>query len=383
MYSLTNQQIDYILDDIRARGIEMESLQGDLLDHVCCIIEHNLEANGDFENFYNKTITSFYKKELREIEEETISLLTFKHYYQMKKLMIISGGFSVAAFIGGSFFKIMHWPGASMLLLSAILTASLIFLPLMFILKVREESSTRDKVVTGLGTFFGIISSLGTLFKIMHWPGANLMMFAGLAAFMLLFTPVYFFTGIRNPETKVNTIVSSVIYVLIGGLLFSLMDLRNHDKEHIMKMYAFVQNEHVLLNTKLLQPSYHLVTEMPAIIAIDGICEDLKTLILENEIGQKSIPQDFEAKNLIMQEGQMGAFFVDIPRASQLLADLNAKINAYNATQNGANKIEIEHSVLSLAPYELRNYTNYFVLNNISQLQFQLINLQKTLVATK
>lgn len=381
MYSLTNQQIDYILDDIRARGIEMESLQGDLLDHVCCIIEHNLEANGDFENFYNKTITSFYKKELREIEEETISLLTFKHYYQMKKLMIISGGFSVAAFIGGSFLKIMHWPGASVLLLSAILTASLIFLPLMFVLKVREESSTRDKIVTGLGTVFGIISSLGTLFKIMHWPYANIMMFVGLAAFMLLFIPVYFFTGIRNPETKVNTIVSSVIYVLAGGLLFTLMDLRNHDKEHVMKTFAYIQNEALL--HKMQENSKDSTSQNASAQAINKTAEELKGLILENGTGEKSIPQDFEAKNLIMQEGQVGAFFVDNSAASRLLTDLNAKIAQYNATQNGASKIDMEHSVLSLPPYELRNYSNYFILNNISQLQFQLINAQKSLVAAK
>lgn len=381
MYSLTNQQIDYILDDIRARGIEMESLQGDLLDHVCCIIEHNLEANGDFENFYNKTIASFYKKELREIEEETISLLTFKHYYQMKKLMIISGGFSVAAFIGGSFLKIMHWPGASMLLLLAILTASLIFLPLMFVLKVREESSTRDKVVTGLGTIFGILFSLSTLFKIMHWPYANMMMFVGLAIFMFLFVPIYFFTGIRNPETKVNVIVSSVIYILAGGLMFSLIDLRNHEPEHTMKMYAFMENEALL--HKMQENSQDSTSQNAAAQAINKTAEDLKGLILENGTGEKNIPQDFEAKDLIMQEGQIGAFFVDIPRASQLLADLNAKITAYNVTQNGANKIEMEHSVLSLPPYELRNYTNYFILNNISQLQFQLINAQKSLVATK
>lgn len=381
MYSLTNQQIDYILDDIRARGIEMESLQGDLLDHICCIIEHNLEANGDFESFYNKTITSFYKKELREIEEETISLLTFKHYYQMKKLMIISGGFSVAAFIGGSFLKIMHWPGASMLLLLAILTASLIFLPLMFVLKVREVDSTRDKVVTGLGTFFGIISSLGTLFKIMHWPYANMMMFVGLVVFMFLFVPVYFFTGIRNPETKVNVIVSSVIYILAGGLIFSLIDLRNHETEHKMKMYAFMQNEALL--HKMQQNSKDSIAQNIEIQSINKTAEELKGMILENGTGEKNIPQDFEAKNLVMQEGQIGAFFVDIPRASQLLTDLQTQMKQYNATQNETNKIAMEHSILSLAPYELRNYTNYFVLNNISQLQFQLINVQKTLVATK
>src|ERR1700755_3378054 len=94
MYHLSDQQIDHILSDISARGVEMESLQQNLLDHVCCIIEQNLEENGDFESFYQKTIKTFYKDALWEIEEETISLLIFKNYYTMKKIMINCGIFS-------------------------------------------------------------------------------------------------------------------------------------------------------------------------------------------------------------------------------------------------------------------------------------------------
>ena len=81
MYCLSDKQIEYILNDIRRNGVEMEDLQLNLLDHICCIIEQNLEENGDFENFYSATLKTFYKKELREIEEETKTLLTFKNYY--------------------------------------------------------------------------------------------------------------------------------------------------------------------------------------------------------------------------------------------------------------------------------------------------------------
>ena len=45
MYRLNDQQIDYILSDIGARGVEMESLQLNLLDHICCIVERDLEEN--------------------------------------------------------------------------------------------------------------------------------------------------------------------------------------------------------------------------------------------------------------------------------------------------------------------------------------------------
>ena len=80
MYQLSEKQIDFILDDIKKRGIQIESLQQNLLDHVCCILENEMNAEDDFEKLYSNTIQKFYKKELFEIEQETNDLLTFKTF---------------------------------------------------------------------------------------------------------------------------------------------------------------------------------------------------------------------------------------------------------------------------------------------------------------
>ena len=76
MFCITDQHIDYILDDIRRNGIETEDLQYNLLDHICCLAEQNLSDGADFEAFYRRTIKQFYRNELRELEEETKLLLT-------------------------------------------------------------------------------------------------------------------------------------------------------------------------------------------------------------------------------------------------------------------------------------------------------------------
>ncbi|HEY4290200.1 MAG TPA: hypothetical protein VGN00_24030 [Puia sp.] len=102
MYSISDQQIDFILHDLAANGIETESLQQDLLDHICTIIERNLEVGGDFDGFYAATVKTFYKKELREIEEETSFLLTMGHRLVLSRniffllLFILFGGPFVA-----------------------------------------------------------------------------------------------------------------------------------------------------------------------------------------------------------------------------------------------------------------------------------------------
>ena len=85
MYSLSDQQIDRILDDIRAHGITIESLQADLVDHICIIIEQELEAGGDFEQCYSRVIRGFYKKELREIEEEALLLVKYGRHWKLSR----------------------------------------------------------------------------------------------------------------------------------------------------------------------------------------------------------------------------------------------------------------------------------------------------------
>jgi hypothetical protein len=85
MYCISDQQIDFILNDLQAQGIEIESLRYDLLDHICIIIEQGLEPGGDFEAFYATAIKAFYKRELLEIEEETIFLLTYSKHLALSR----------------------------------------------------------------------------------------------------------------------------------------------------------------------------------------------------------------------------------------------------------------------------------------------------------
>ena len=226
MYVLTDEQITFILEDIRRNGIESEELQLDLLDHICCVIETEMLPNQNFDEFYRSIIPRFYKRELKEIQEETQLLLTFKNYYTMKKVMIISGAFSALSFTISYLFKIMHWPGALLLFQAGIVFFCFLFLPILSILKVKEQKQRKDKLLIGIATLFGIVICLATLFKVMHWPFASMLWSSSLGILFFLFLPIYFFGGIRNPETKTNTIISSILILTAGGLLFILTNLR-------------------------------------------------------------------------------------------------------------------------------------------------------------
>jgi hypothetical protein len=225
MIALSEKQVQFIHDDLLRNGIEMEDLRMSLVDHICCVIEEEITEDDQFEEFYTRIVTRFYHRHLEEIQEETKLLLTFKHYYAMKNVMIRSGAFTAICFTTGALFKLMHWPGAAFLLLSSILVFSFLFLPILFLFKTREVNLRSQKSLIGIATVFGFLFSMSTLFKLMHWPYASVLWLSSLGILLLVFLPLFFFTGIRVAETKVNTIISSILILVAGGMLFALTAL--------------------------------------------------------------------------------------------------------------------------------------------------------------
>ena len=381
MYALSEQQVDFILNDIKIRGVEMEDLQLNLLDHICCIIECELEPDGNFENFYQKTIPKFFKKELKEIEEETVFLLTFKHYYAMKKTMIISGAISVTALILGSFFKILHYPGAGVLLVLGVGIISFIFLPLMFLLKTKDNSSKRDKLILAIGSLVGMLYCLSTLFAVMHWPGATILWLTTIGMSGLVLIPVYFFTGIRNPETKVNTIVTSILLVGATSCIFIMVNIRPAYQQTLIKIHTYIQSDNLL---KKMQGRLNDTIKNNELVAdINTTCEQIKSLIIENGISQTSIPEDFENKNIILEEGNLGIDFFDNGKGTVLFFHLKKVVNEYNSKTNEENKIPVDHLILTIEMDKIGRYSNFSVLNNITQLQMFLANAESGLTASK
>ena len=372
MYCLSDKQIDYILNDIGARGVEMESLQQNLLDHVCCIIEQNLEENGDFESFYQKTIKTFYKDELWEIEEETLLLLTYKNYYTMKKIMIMSGMFSAIAMSLGVLFKFMRWPGAGPMILLSIFLMCFIFLPLLFLLKKNETTESRDKTILAVGTLTGILFLISSLFKLMHWPGSSFLWLLTMGVMGFVFIPLYFFNGIKKPESKTNTITTTLILIIVTGFFFALTNLKSSKQQFISLSYNYLQNEELLARMKQLKNDSVLKNHELITLSndIDKTCHNLKGMIINSELGQTTIPTDFEAKNLWLEVCGLNGEFYPGNTGFNLLVDLEKKIKTYNSSiKDEVKQIPISHSLSAITNEKIGLYTNYNLLLNLTQIQ--------------
>jgi len=369
MYCISEKQIDFILNDISARGIEMVSLQQDLLDHVCCIIEQNLKEDGDFECFYFSCIKKFYNQDLKEIETETINLLIHKNYYVMKKIMLICGGLSSLLLSIGIVFKFMHWPLASALIALGILIMSLLFLPLLFVLKAKEKKERKEKIIIGLGTLAAVSLSLGVLFKIMHWPFANMLSLMALFIMVFMFLPIYYFSGIRNPETKINTIVSSILIVVGCALMLTLV----RSPQGTRKVYVQTTTNY-LRSQQILQKEHDLTIKSASEIEKPGLeiynsCEKLKELLLKKETGVTKIASDFDSKNTLISESSISDYISkdDTNDLKKQIEDYNLKLVA------NKQKISMDNSFLNSDNMKIDA-----VLNNIIQIQMIVLQNQRS-----
>jgi hypothetical protein len=335
MYCLSEQQIDFILNDIRARGVEMEDLQSNLLDHICCLVEENLKEGEDFESFYRQTIPLFYKKELWELEEETITLLIFKNYPVMKKAMIRSGIISASLLSLGIIGKFLRLPGSSPCLVLGIVLMSFVFLPLLFTLKAREQKNVKDKVIIGLGVFAASLMCLSVLFKIMLWPYAMVLGLSSVFILLVLFLPIYFVNGIRNPDTKVNSIVTSILLIGGCGLFLSLVSVKRLQGTLVNELSIYTTGEQILKTEQgqlavLTSRGSKPLQAMPETEHINKLCEALKSSMFEYATGHAGSVPAFGNIPDLHQDFNPGDFLIGNPKAMDQLEELERVVLDYN-----------------------------------------------------
>lgn len=128
---LSEQQIEYISDNLKFYGLTTEELHSDILDHICSLIE-NSEHN-DFDTAYKEAIKNFGGyNEMRAIERDTYLLIAFRKNMKRQKIVYLLGLISSMLICFGQFFKIMHWPGASIIVTLGFALFTIFFLPIYF-----------------------------------------------------------------------------------------------------------------------------------------------------------------------------------------------------------------------------------------------------------
>ncbi|NOZ47440.1 MAG: hypothetical protein GXO79_11755 [Chlorobi bacterium] len=139
----------------------------------------------------------------------------------MKKFNFWLAAIAAIVFFFGNYFKVQHWPGASVLMIIGAL-AGIVFLFMYLFGDVANLNEGKERTNGVLGAITMILVLIGFTFKIMHWPGANIGVYFGHAV-LLLFS-IYLFIDASN-ETDANKQTIKVFNALTIVVLMSILVL--------------------------------------------------------------------------------------------------------------------------------------------------------------
>lgn len=132
----------------------------------------------------------------------------------MKNKIYLLGIITSSLLIVGSLFKIMHWPGAGIILTVSILSLILAFFPTAFVSCYRENGKKKTALyISAFITLFFLF--LSSIFKIMHWEGASILLFIGILFPIIVFLPVYLYFHFKEEEESLTNFLY-IIFFLVG-----------------------------------------------------------------------------------------------------------------------------------------------------------------------
>jgi len=216
MAQLKQNQVDSIFDLLLSHGVSYESLQLDLLDHICCMVEQKMDNGLEFDESLSLSTQEFGLSHLSEIQEATFHLLTLK-LNKMKKAVGIIAILTAIFVMMGILFKMGHYLGAGFLLAAGFTLAAFVVFPAMMFFDLKSQSNAIQKAATISGYVAGILLSLATLFKFMHWPGFFMLYYGGLSILVFLFLPFYTFKNYKTNENKIFALAKSML--IMAGVM--------------------------------------------------------------------------------------------------------------------------------------------------------------------
>jgi hypothetical protein len=225
MPELSLHHIDQITRDISKQEITFSHLIHDLIDHVCCDVEYEMQSGLDFNDAYHRVRQKMGSRRIKEIQEETLYAVDTK-YRHMKNTMKISGVAGTALLGFAALFKIQHWPLAgTMLTLGAVILA-FVFIPSALGV-LWKETHNRKKLFLFISAFIGgMCLIIGTMFKVQHWPGAGILLSLSALFGIFFFIPALLASKLQDQENKAKRpvyILGAIGIICYGaGMLFKI-----------------------------------------------------------------------------------------------------------------------------------------------------------------
>jgi len=154
----------------------------------------------------------------------------------MKQKIYILGLITLLVVLLGLIFKLNHWPAAGIMISAGMITFVLVFLPLALTDHYKAEGSRINLPLYIVTYLTSLIVFTSMLFKIMHWPGAGILLIISLPLPYVVFLPVYLAvtSKIRNFNIYYTVFI---LMLLVFVSVFSALLALNVSKNRIDDSY--------------------------------------------------------------------------------------------------------------------------------------------------
>ena len=156
---------------------------------------------------------------------------------------------------------------------------------------------------------------------------------SGIVTLGLIYIPIHFFTGIRNPETKINSILTTFVLITGLGLLLTLM--RSPEATHryqLQKTAEYLEDERMLdilmrfCETNGMQQPMNTYE-----VKVDSLCRELKKMVIQLDTNQDALSVSVMNGNEPINDGPMQRTLRDDEKASAYLKALRKALDEYNS----------------------------------------------------
>jgi len=340
--AVIDDNYERIKADLVRLGLTYERLMDDLLDHICCMVEENMEEGDDFESSYNMVLDSIGENRLPEIQHQTLLNLD-KKFQRMKNFTYIFGLSAAILTIIGSLFKRMHWPGAGIMIVVGLALVVLVFLPLYFITSYREQTERKNPVYPIVGYLTLALLLAGASCKVMHWPGAGMMLNISIGFLLIGFVPLYVVNVFRK-SGKERVYLPYIVMLLVGIACVVLISVVNMSKDRLdvyidgalanEKQVELVEEQTAGL-LQLAEDSAHL-DQLATITRIHNQVRDMQVMVTGMQegmiafVGQSGVTiEEIKGKDnkqagreAMLEHGEGSAFIMEAKKFAAMLNEL-------------------------------------------------------------
>lgn len=142
-----------------------------------------------------------------------------------QKIYLLGLAFMMLVFLG-SIFKILHFPFAGMILTAGLLLTALVFVPLALVNYYRSSENGKKHLLLHIVTWLTcLIVFAAMLFKLMHWPFAGVLLTFALPFPYIVFLPVYLSSISANRNHNIYYTVAVLFLLVASSVLNGLLAL--------------------------------------------------------------------------------------------------------------------------------------------------------------